>query len=239
MKTPIPASAGKHILITGANRGLGLALTRLYLDAGWQVTACCRHPDSATELGALLEAYEALEIFELDVTVQESIDALAETFAGEPLDLLLNNAGIYGPNGLRFGTTDVDAWQRVLAVNSIAPLKLAEAFHPQLKLAGKAIIANISSKMGSMTDNTSGGAYLYRSSKAALNAVSRSMAIDLAADGISVVALHPGWVRTDMGGPQGLIDTEESTRGLKALLDKLTPDQSGGFFDYRGNAVPW
>jgi len=229
----------KHLLITGANRGIGLTLVRDYLDDGWLVTACCREPEQAMELLSLLEKNERLSIFQLDVTDYEGVEQLAENLAGEPIDLLINNAGYYGPKGAVLGDMPVDEWRAVFEINSIAPLKILEAFSPHLKQASSATFAVLSSKMGSMGDNTGGGCYIYRSSKAAVNAVVKSLSVDLREDDICVVALHPGWVRTEMGGPNGLIDTEESASGLKRVLDSLEMAQTGQFFDYQGQEIPW
>jgi NAD(P)-dependent dehydrogenase (short-subunit alcohol dehydrogenase family) len=228
----------KHLLITGSNRGLGLALTQCYCEAGWQVMACCRSPEYAADLMALLNRYDGLEIFELDVTDEEGVQALALELEDRPLDLLINNAGYYGSAQASFGNINSQEWRYLFDINTIAPFKLTEAFYPGLERA-HGIVANLSSKMASMGDNRQGGSYLYRSSKAALNALSKSLAIDLADAGIRVVALHPGWVQTDMGGPNALISADVSAKGIKSLLDNLTPGQSGGFFDYQGNPIPW
>ncbi|MBO2628821.1 SDR family oxidoreductase [Shewanella algae] len=227
-----------QLLITGANRGIGLALTQVYLAAGWDVLACCRDPETADELLDLVNEFQGLEVFALDVTDYEAVADLAEELEGRGLDLLLNNAGYYGPKGLLLGQLPVDEWRTVFEVNSIAPCKLAEAFLPHL-IQAKGIIANISSKVGSMADNQSGGGYLYRSSKAALNSITKSLALDLADVGVKAVALHPGWVQTSMGGPNALIDVDTSAAGMKQLLDNLSQAQSGGFYDYCGNSIPW
>ncbi|MBO2675245.1 SDR family oxidoreductase [Shewanella algae] len=227
-----------QLLITGANRGIGLALTQVYLAAGWDVLACCRDPETADELLDLVNEFQGLEVFALDVTDYEAVADLAAELEGRGLDLLLNNAGYYGPKGLLLGQLPVDEWRTVFEVNSIAPCKLAEAFLPHL-IQAKGIIANISSKVGSMADNQSGGGYLYRSSKAALNSITKSLALDLANVGVKVVALHPGWVQTSMGGSNALIDVDTSAAGMKQLLDNLSQAQSGGFYDYCGNSIPW
>ncbi|MBO2591086.1 SDR family oxidoreductase [Shewanella algae] len=227
-----------QLLITGANRGIGLALTQVYLAAGWDVLACCRDPETADELLDLVNEFQGLEVFALDVTDYEAVADLAAELEGRGLDLLLNNAGYYGPKGLLLGQLPVDEWRTVFEVNSIGPCKLAEAFLPHL-IQAKGIIANISSKVGSMADNQSGGGYLYRSSKAALNSITKSLALDLANVGVKAVALHPGWVQTSMGGPNALIDVDTSAAGMKQLLDNLSQAQSGGFYDYCGNSIPW
>jgi len=229
----------KHLLITGANRGIGLTMVQHYLADGWLVTACCREPENAKELQSLLEENEGLSVFQLDVTDYEAVDELAENLAGEPIDLLINNAGYYGPKGCAFGDTDVEEWRQVMEVNTIAPLKIGEAFCTNLALSEHGIYAAVSSKMGSMGDNTSGGSYIYRSSKAALNSIVKSLSIDLQPQGTSVVAIHPGWVQTEMGGPNALITTDESVTGIKRLLDGLSTKHNGGFYDFNGNEIAW
>ncbi len=229
----------KHVLITGANRGIGLALVKEYLALDWHVVACCRSPESAHELTELLNVHEGLDLFELDVTDYDAVAELALSLEGLPLDLLINNAGYYGPKGYGFGHTDVDEWRKVLEINTIAPLKLTEAFYPHLSAATAPVIACMSSKVGSMTDNTSGGGYIYRSSKAGLNSVVKSLSNDLSPQGMISVALHPGWVLTEMGGPNALIDTQMSARGLIEVIANLRPEHSGDFYDYRGKVIPW
>ncbi|BAJ02112.1 SDR family oxidoreductase [Shewanella violacea] len=229
----------KHLFITGANRGLGLTMVKQYLDSGWIVTACCREPEQADELTSLLEKHESLSVFQLDVTNYQELQQLAASLQGEPIDLLINNAGYYGPKDSSLGDIDVEEWRKVFEINAIAPLKILEAFRANLKLATSSTLAILSSKMGSMADNSSGGTYIYRSSKAAVNSVVKSLSVDLTEDNIAVVALHPGWVRTQMGGINGLIDTHESVTGLKRVLDKLDMSQTGLFLDYRGQEIPW
>ncbi|WP_076411527.1 SDR family oxidoreductase [Shewanella sp. UCD-KL12] len=229
----------KHLLITGANRGLGLTMVKHYLNDGWNVTACCREPEQAHELTQMLNQYETLSVFQLDVTDHGAVQQLADSLKNDPIDLLINNAGYYGPKGGYLGQTDADEWRRVFEINTISPLKVLEAFRHNLKQTPSSIFAVLSSKMGSMGDNSSGGAYIYRSSKAAINAVVKSLSIDLKGEDITAVALHPGWVRTEMGGPNGLIDTEESVTGLKQVLDQLNIENTGKFFDFNGREIPW
>ena len=227
-----------QVFITGANRGIGLALTKLYLQDGWDVVACCRTPAQADELLYLISDNPGLEVYQLDVTDHAAITALAAELNDRSFDLLINNAGNYGPQNVTVGHINAEEWRKVLEINTIAPIKVAEAFMPHLKRAQGSVI-NLTSKMGSMADNQSGGAYLYRSSKAALNAATKSLAIDLAVYDMKAIVVHPGWVRTEMGGPHGLIDTVQSATGIKTLVDGLTMKQSGGFYDYQGNIIPW
>jgi NAD(P)-dependent dehydrogenase (short-subunit alcohol dehydrogenase family) len=227
------------ILITGANRGIGLELTTQFAEDGWQVIACCRDPGGAAALQALAEARPAVEVHALDVTDYPQMQQLAGALAGRPIDVLLSNAGIYGPRGLAFGEVTPDGWRDVFEVNSIAPLMLAQAFVGSVANSTHKLIAVVSSKMGSIADNGSGGSYIYRTSKTAVNQVVKSMSHDLAARGISAITLHPGWVQTDMGGANAEITVAESAAGLKRILQTAGPAQSGQFFNYDGDPIPW
>ncbi|MFN3076189.1 MAG: SDR family oxidoreductase [Alphaproteobacteria bacterium] len=222
------------VLITGANRGIGLEFVRQYAAQGWTVLATCRDPDRARSLKAL----EA-EVLALDVNDVDAIAALGASLAGRTVDLLINNAGLYGDRNQSLGHVDPDEWMQVLRVNAMAPLKLAEALIGSLEMSTRPVVANVTSLMGSMADNGSGGAYIYRSSKAALNAVTKSLAVDLAGRSILVVALHPGWVQTDMGGPGALINVETSVSGMRQVLHGLKRSDSGRFLNYRGEELPW
>jgi len=229
----------KTVFITGANRGIGLALTKLFLADGWQVIATCRCNNTATMLNQLKNEYKHLHIYELDITDYLQIAALSAKLVDSKIDVLLNNAGIYGPKGYGFGNCDAQAWREVFEANVIAPTKLAEAFVSQVLNSELKIIAALSSRVGSHTENTKGGGYIYRSSKAALNSVVKSLSNDLLPQGVKTVALHPGWVQTEMGGPNALISAEESALGLKQVIESLTDDQSGGFYSYKGEQIPW
>ncbi len=227
----------KTVIVTGANRGLGLEFCRQYLQDGFRVIATCRHPQQATRLIDLSE-HGALEVMALDISDRNAVNRFASQIH-QPIDLLINNAGVYGGSPQTIEHCEEENWLHTLKVNTVAPALITRALLPSLQLADNAKVAFLTSKMGSIEDNGSGGAYIYRSSKAALNAIIKSFAIDLAGKGISVVALHPGWVRTDMGGPNGLIDVEESIRGLIKVITELNLETSGQFFDYQGKRVPW
>ena len=231
--------AESTILITGANRGIGLELCEQFAVDGWRVLACCRNPADAGDLQALSQGQASIEVFALDVTDHQQLAALAGQLAGRPIDILLNNAGIYGPRGVDFGDVEAESWREVLEVNTIAPMMLVQALIDQVEASEQKLVAMISSKVGSIADNGSGGGYLYRSSKTALNQVVKSLSIDLAGRGVAVISLHPGWVRTDMGGPNGEISTAESVAGLKAILQAAGLDQSGRFLEYNGDQIPW
>lgn len=222
------------LLITGANRGIGLALARGFAGDGWRVHAGCRQPERAAELKAV---EGDVTLHRLDVTDGLRVHGLARELADEAIDLLVNNAGTFGPRG-GFGETDYDEWLKVLAVNTLAPMRMAERFVAQVARSERRQIVNISSRMGSMA-NDKGGAYGYRSSKAALNRVTKGLSADLRDRGITVVALHPGWVQTDMGGVGADITVEASAAGLRRVIDGLTPDHSGRFFNYDGEEIAW
>jgi NAD(P)-dependent dehydrogenase (short-subunit alcohol dehydrogenase family) len=222
------------VFITGANRGIGLELTRQYAADGWRVHAACRDPKSASELGAVKGD---VAVHPLDVTDDGQIDALAGRLEGEAIDLLINNAGILDDDS--FGHTDTTKWLRAFRVNSIAPLHLLERFAPHLERGKLKRAVSLTSRMGSIADNHSGGDYIYRSSKAALNAAMKSASIDLKGKGIIVAVFHPGWVKTAMGGPNAAVDVKTSVSGLRARIAALTPADTGRFFSYDGKELPW
>lgn len=216
-------------LITGANRGIGLALCRLLAARGDQVIAVCRSSSPELEsLGVRIETG-------LDVTSDDSVAALARRLGDTELDLLVNNAGIMTHESLE--ELDFDRIRRQLESNSLGPLRVTAALLDRLRTGGK--IAFLTSRMSSLTDNTSGGDYGYRMSKVALNMAAVSLARDLAARQIAVAVLHPGWVRTSMTGGQGQLDPEESATGLLARIDALTQATSGGFWHANGERLPW
>ncbi len=228
------------VLITGASRGIGLEFARQYAADGWRVHACCREPGKADGLKQIADASDdRVAVHRLDVTDPAAIRTLARELGSGSIDVLVNNAGVYGPERQPFGDMDESEWMRVLQVNTIAPLKVSEALVEHVASSRRKTIAVVSSLMGSIDDNGSGGYYIYRSSKAAANIVTKSMAVDLRSRGILAVVLHPGWVRTDMGGPSATTSPEESVAGMRKVLGALTPADSGRFFDYRGHALPW
>ncbi|MFO7809519.1 SDR family oxidoreductase [Guyparkeria sp.] len=231
----------KTALITGTNRGIGLDLTRQLLEDGWRVHATARDPEESAELKALAFAHpDTLQLHALDVADADAIRALSGQLADESIDWLINNAGIYGPRGVVFGNVhDVEAWLEVFHINSIAPMLIMQAFAEQVARSDEKKIGILSSKVGSMGDNGSGGGYIYRSSKAAVNAVIKSASIDLEPRGINVVALHPGWVLTDMGGPNAEITTAQSAEGLRRNMAGLSEADRGRFIDIDGTTIPW
>lgn len=228
------------VLITGANRGLGLEFCKEYARDGWTVIACCREPQSATALTALAAEYTPLTIYALDVSDFTQIDRLAAQLDGVSIDVLINNAGVYGDTSEHgFGQLVYADWTKTLLINVQAPVKMAEAFLPHLLRGDKKVLASISSLMGSIADNSSGGSIVYRSSKAALNAAMKSVALDIKAQGVGILLLHPGWVKTDMGGSNAPIEAPESVAGMRQVIAAFSPTQSGGFFKYDGTPLPW
>lgn len=228
------------VFITGANRGLGFEFARQYAADGWKVYAACRRQDSAAELRRLANASAGrVEILELDVTSSASVRAAANALAGEPIDLLVNNAGVGSPRGQQIGSLDYAAWARVLDVNTLGPMRVTEALLENVaKGRGKKIVT-ITSGMGSIADNASGGSYAYRSSKAAVNMVVKGLSLDLAARGITCIVMNPGWVRTDMGGTGGKLAPEESIAAMRKVIAGLRPADTGKFFNYDGKTYPW
>ncbi|MGH8672169.1 MAG: SDR family oxidoreductase [Burkholderiales bacterium] len=228
------------VLITGANRGIGLEFARQYSADGWRVYACARNPAKATALNELTaKSNGRLTMHALDVSNLAQIDALAAQLKDAPIDILLNNAGVYPDSRARFGNTDYDAWMEAFRINTMATLKMAEALVENVARSEKKRIVTITSKMGSMADNTSGGSYLYRSSKAAVHAVVKSLALDLKPRGIIAAVFNPGWVLTDMGGLGAAISLETSVAGMRQVFSELTAADSGYFLDYKGVEIPW
>jgi NAD(P)-dependent dehydrogenase (short-subunit alcohol dehydrogenase family) len=230
------------VLITGASRGLGLEFARQYAADGWTVLATCRDPAAATELRAL-----PVRTYALDVTQPQQIRALARQLAAEPIDVLINNAGTHGPRDARgtFGDVDVEAWIEVLRVNTIGPMKVTEAFLPHVRAGQAKKIVFITSRAGSITERGAlphmkrGGPYIYRTSKAAANAVAKAIAFDLQPEGIAVVVLHPGWVRTETGGWDAPGQPADSVRAMRRLIEAATPADNGLFRNVDGSIIPW
>mgnify|MGYP003627875748 CR=1 FL=1 len=216
------------VLITGAGRGLGKGFADHYAAAGWRVISTARNPE-----GLAGEAYP------LEVTSAESVAALADSLAGEPIDLLINNAGITGPRGTGVSNLEYEAWSEVLAVNAIAPIRISAALAKNVALSDRKLMVFISSMMGSITQTHSSDSIFYRSSKACLNQAVNVMSHDLKSQGIACVLFHPGWVRTDMGGAGAAIDVNTSIRGMTNVIDRLGFDDNGRFINYDGFDIPW
>ena len=213
------------VLITGANRGNGLEFARQYCHDGWNVIATVRQPTE--ELGSLCTQVETLDMLDL-----EAVAGFGERV--DSLDLLIANAGTYGPKSVT-SADDARGWAETFSVNTIAPFLLAQAVLPQIRSAGGKLVA-ISTRMGSIEDNQSGGFIAYRSAKAALNMAWRSLAID---SRVTCAVLHPGWVKTRMGGAGAPLEADKSVSGMRQVIEGLTLEQSGDFFDYDGSPIPW
>ncbi len=226
------AEGGHTVLITGANRGIGLEFARQYAADGWTVIGTARRPAGAEELAAL-----DVEIMQLDVTDRESIAALASALDGRPIDMLINNAGIF-PRVSQIENVDADDYMQTLAVNTLGPVLVTQAVMPNLREGELKQVVNITSGLASIGQN-SGGFYGYRESKAALNMFTSTLAAELGDDGFIALALHPGWVRTDMGGANANLSPEESVSGMRTVIAGLTAEHNGRYFGYDGSEVAW
>src|SRR5215207_7398867 len=228
------------VLITGANRGLGFEFARQYSAEGWGVYAASRNPAAAEQLrGLAQQAPDRFTLVAMDVTDAESIKTAARQLRDTAIDVLINNAGISGAGGQVTGKVDYESWARVLDVNMMGPLRVTEAFVDQLARSERRLVVTITSGMGSLADNTSGGSIAYRSSKAGINMVMRSAAIDLAPRRINCVLINPGWVRTDMGGPGATLSPQQSVSAMRRLVETLSSTDSGKFYNWDGREYPW
>jgi NAD(P)-dependent dehydrogenase (short-subunit alcohol dehydrogenase family) len=223
------------VLITGSNRGIGLEFVRQYAASGASVIACCRTPEKADKLKAI---GGRVNILGLDVTDSASVTGLAAELKDEPIDILINNAGWYGPAKQSATESDFDGFLETLRINTVAPLHISQALRKNLIRGKDKKLVVLTSKMGSISDS-SGGSLAYRASKAALNMIMHGVAKDWAKDGIAVAILHPGWVQTDMGGPGALITVQTSVTGLCQRIAELNPGNSGKFQDYQGEEIGW
>lgn len=233
-------------LITGTSRGLGLEFTRQYAADGWRVFAACRDPAGANALRDIEAGAEGrVRVLALDVTDHGRIESLARELAGEPIDLLLNNAGVMEPHDITFGNMDYEMWAGIFEINLLAPSHMAEAFVEHVAGSGRRLIVTLSSGLGSVALNQAGerlapgNLYMYRTSKAAVNMVMRGLSFELKDRGVTAVVVSPGHVRTDMGGPKARLGPEESIAALRQLIDGLSIADSGKFFFYDGEEHPW
>lgn len=230
-----------RFIVTGANRGIGLELVRQITARGDTAVAAVRDPSAARELHSIAASIGregALRIEPCDVASDESVGAFAASINDSPVDVLINNAGVMGKL-TSLDAIDIDDALRTISVNAGGALRVTRALLPLIRRGGGRKLVHITSGMGSIGDNTSGGAYGYRMSKAALNMASRSMAIDLRSERIISVVMNPGWVQTDMGGHGAPTPVADSARGILAIVDRLTIDDSGKFFDFRGHTIEW
>lgn len=222
------------VLVTGANRGIGLEFVKSFAADGWRVHACARNVEKAKEVRGL---EGDVVCHKLDVTNGLKVASLARSMTEEPIDVLINNAGQRGSK-TGFGETGYEEWANVLQVNTLAPLRMVERFAALIERGERKLVVNISSRLGSISES-SGGDYIYRSSKAALNMVTKTLACDLAGRGVTVVCFHPGWVQTDMGGSGADITPQESVAGMRKVIDGLGTADSGKFFNYDGTPLEW
>ncbi|WP_119632854.1 SDR family oxidoreductase [Methylocaldum marinum] len=228
------------VLITGSNRGLGLEWARQCAGAGWRVIATCRYPEEADDLAKLADQFRSVRLHRLDVTNAGQIVALAEELRETPIDILLNNAGVYPEKFLPLNAPlNFEDWAYTFQVNAMAPLRMAKAFVELLASSDKRLVVAISSHMGSIAEIDGPGSYFYRSSKAALNAVMKGLSLEFKPLNIGVLLLHPGWVQTRMGGPGAPLSPEQSVQGMRRLVDEFTLADTGRFFRYNGTEIPW
>ncbi len=231
------------VLITGSNRGIGLEFTKQYAERGWMIIATARKPEKADALNALAREYDSIIVEQLDVTDFARVDALAEKYSGSPIDLLLHNAGISGGSDKQmFTKMDYDVFSRVLAVNTVAPLKISEAFYPHVRASRDKKIVTVSSSEGSIAGAKQARLYFYRSSKAAVNMVMVNLAVQLKRKGISVAMVNPGMTDTDFmaGLPKKMLrPTSDAVTDMMRSIDTLTLETSGSFYEYDGTVIPW
>jgi NAD(P)-dependent dehydrogenase (short-subunit alcohol dehydrogenase family) len=229
---------GRVVLVTGANRGLGLEFAKEYCDAGWTVYATAREPDKADELHSL---GECVHVVQLDVTDAASVAALAKSLEKQPIDLLINNAGagVSIDGGPKLDQLKMADFERLMQVNAFGPVRVTQALLPNLRAGKGKTIVGITSGLGSITNNQQGGFYGYRESKAALDMFVRNIAAELRPEGFVCIALMPGWVKTDMGGPNAQLTPEESVGAMRKVLDKLKPADTGKLYDYDGTTREW
>ena len=225
------------VVITGANRGIGLGLVRRYVRHGSRIFACCRAPDQAEELADLAQR-ENITLVPLDVTDAAQVDAFVTGLGTQPIDILINNAGVMGGTRQSLSDMDYDAWREAFEINTIAPFRLTTALGQHLASAPRPRVVTVSSQMGALSRRST-GSHAYRSSKAAVNKVMQVLAVELENDGIIVCPIHPGWVRTDMGGSHAEISVEESAEGIFNLISDFTIEQSGRFWTWNGEEHAW
>jgi NAD(P)-dependent dehydrogenase (short-subunit alcohol dehydrogenase family) len=230
----------RSVFVTGASRGLGLEWVRQYAEAGWRVYATCRSPEEAAALKILAGRQPGISVHRLDVCDSEQLHTLQIELEDARIDVLLNNAGVYLDKFMgEFGGIDYEAWLRTFAVNTMGAMRVSEAFVEQVAKSEKRLVVAITSHMGSIAEITTAGNYAYRSSKAALNAAMKGLSCALTERGIGVLLLHPGWVRTRMGGPDAPLTVEQSVAGMRKLVEGFLPEMNGRFFRYNGTEIPW
>ena len=227
------AATPPTVLITGANRGIGLELARQFAAKDYKVIGTARDPADAKDLSAVADRVEPL-----DVTDAASVAALASRLQGVPIDILVNNAGVFDRKDVTIDKVDFAMMEQTFAVNTLGPLRVTQALLPNLRAGKRRTIVSMSSQLGSI-EKSDGRWYAYRASKAALNQINKTLSVELAPEGFTCVVLHPGWVRTDLGGKGATYSPEESVAGLITVIGKLGPTDNGRFYDFKGTPIPW
>jgi NAD(P)-dependent dehydrogenase (short-subunit alcohol dehydrogenase family) len=223
------------VLITGIARGLGLEFARQYAADGWSVIGTAR---DGAKSSVSVQLGKSVEVHRLELNDRAAILRFAAELVGRPVDVLINNAGVYGGRGRSLEGLEWDEWIATMTTNALAPYTLTVALADNLAAGAKKLVLMMTSRMGSISGNT-GGSYAYRSSKAALNLITTGLACDLRGKGISVICAHPGWVRTDMGGPGAPVSPKASVEGLRAVVERAGLSVSGRFFNYDGGEISW
>ncbi len=233
------------VLITGANRGLGLEFVRQYQDKNVIIHACCRNPDAANELNALADNSGGLiKVHRMEVSDPSQVSSVADALKGVSIDRLINNAGILGtiidqPGNSAFGNLDYNVWEETMRVNVLSPFRICEAFVEHVAASDEKLMVFLSTHMASITELADGGFYPYRSSKAALNLVIKGLSIDLKDRGVRTLALHPGWVKTDMGSQAAAVDIPDSIAGMKDVISGFKAPRTGEFINYDNSPIQW
>jgi NAD(P)-dependent dehydrogenase (short-subunit alcohol dehydrogenase family) len=235
LSLPVPVSADSKgvVLVTGANRGLGLEFSKQLQQAGYEVIGTARSPDKAVELKA-----SGARVEQLDVSSQTSVEGLAKRLNDVSIDILINNAGMLNRTDSSLDSLDFEIMERTFQVNSLGPLRVIQALLPNLQAGEKKTIVNITSRLGSIELST-GGMYSYRTSKTALNQINKIISAELAPQGFTSVVIHPGWVRTDMGGDAATLAIPESISAILKVVEGLSVENTGKFYNYDGEELPW
>lgn len=232
-------------LVTGANRGIGLEYVRQLAAQGETVIATARDPERALELSALAAANPQVRIEALDLEDRASVTALGQRLSGVAIDVLLNNAGLYGGSWDNSShrqsrdSMDYDLWEQIMRINVMAPFQLVQELRESLEAGQRKLVINMSSDLGSIANNAQGQSYAYRSSKAALNMVSKGLSVELAPLGFTVISMAPGWTQTDLGGTSAQWPVDESVANQRKVIATITAQDNGRFVDLLGRSVPW
>ena len=229
----------KTVFITGTNRGLGLEFTKQFSKKNYLVFGCCRNLQNATELRKLTKRFPYIKLFQADITNSLDLEAIADELGNQHIDILINNAGVSGDHNENLENLTEESLLSVFKTNTIAPFNVIKFLYKNILAGQEKKIVNISSSMASISKNTTGGSYSYRSSKASLNALMKTLAIDLQKVDIKVLLLHPGWVKTDMGTDQAQLTPEQSVEGMLQIIENFTENEPAPFLNYKGETLPW